>query len=50
MSATSLKKVKARLLEPELTIDLKGFSLDVPIVKGLGLLFVDFCILVCVVP
>ena len=45
-----LKELKVRILELYVIIDLKGSSSHVPIMKGLGLLFVDLYILVHVVP
>ena len=49
-SVTSWKELKTRSIEPDVIIDLKDFSSDVPIMKALGLLFVDLCVQVRVVP
>ena len=38
------------MVEPDLIIDLKSSSTDVLIIKGLGLLFLDLHVLICVVP
>ena len=41
---------KARIVEPDLIIDLKDSSFYVPVMKGPGLLFVDLYVLIRVVP
>ena len=42
-------KLNAKIMEPNLMIDLKSSSSDVSIMKVLGLLFIDLCVLVRVV-
>ena len=44
------KELKARIVGPDLIIDLKGFSSKVSVMKGLDLLFVDLFVLIRIVP
>ena len=46
----SREELEARVVEPDLVVDLEWSSSDVSVVEGLGLLLVDLRVLVRVVP
>ena len=46
----SREEFEAGIVEPDLVIDLEWLSSDVSVVEGLGLLLVDRCIFIRVVP